>query len=360
MKKSFKLWLAISNVYYKVIQVVLTVALVIIAQIFVVPVIEEKIGSVKTISSNQLKGLVIIVFGIAFTSALMKGIYRTILENKELEYILVLRKIEYFYYVLLQKSSWYYMYMVVIVSISGSVTYKKILLMFLCTALYLAIVYVAYIVNYKKIYIGKDIAFVKKRIGVRKNSAEVVNKKAYKELILLGIKERYTFLSMSLCKIAVIFIAIIIGKQGLQKHIILIIYCFLAWVLILSNDVYWKNEKQKIKLFCGIGVLHKRYIGINWISGVIFNLVLLDILVLVFSKSIIVGIIFACVGVFQQLYWDVVYLYVNLRLSDDKEVLEIVLYVFFILIDLFPILNVFVLNCLLRKISVCWQGEMEC
>ncbi|MBQ2802023.1 MAG: hypothetical protein IJF03_11645 [Lachnospiraceae bacterium] len=360
MKKSFRLWIAISNVFYKVIQFVLAIALIIVAQIFVVPVFEEKIAGVKMISSNHLRVFVTIAFLVAFVAALIHGMYKTILENKELEYILSLRKTEYYLYVLFQKSSWYYMYMIVITAMTGAFGYEKVLAVVLYTILYLAVTYITYFVACKQIYFGKDICFREKRTRDKVNRTKVVKENAYIELILLGIKERYAFFEIFFCKIAVVFIGVIVGKGGISRNIILTIYCFLALVLILANDAYWKNEKEKIKLFCGIGISHKKYIVVNLISGIIFNLLLLALLFSVFSKNIAVGIVFVCIGIFMQLYWNVIYLYTNLRLPDDSEILVMVLYIFWMIIGLIPIMNIFLLVYVLKKIGSCWQGEMEC
>lgn len=360
MKKSLRLWISISNMFYKVIQLILAIVAVTAAQIFAVPVFEEKIAGVRIVSPNHLRGFITIGFIIIFATALIFELYKTILESKELEYILILKKTEYYLYVLLRKINWYYMYILVIVVISGVFSYKKVLAMILYTILYLVVTYATYFISCKKIYFGKEISFRKKSTRDKSICGEVVKKNAYAELILLGIKERYAFLELCIGKIVVVCIAIILGKEEIVVSMIVVMYCLLVLILILTNDVYWKNEKEKMRLLRGTGISHKKYIGINLISGSIFNVMLLAVLISVFSKSIIVGIVFAVGGIFMQLYWNTIYLYVNLKLPDDSEVLAMMLYIIWIIAGIIPVLNLVLLIWVLKKIALCWQGEMEC
>ena len=125
--------------------------------------------------------------------------------------------------------------------------------------------------------------------------------------------------------------------------------------MILTNDIYWKDEKEKIHLFSDIGISYRKYIGINLVSGILWNLIVLCSLLYIFSKGVGICIIFLCVGAFQQLYWNSVYLYTNLKLEKGREVLEIVLYILFLIIGAVPIVNVLTVIFLLIKIKTNWQ-----
>ena len=355
MKKSIKLWITISNMFYEVICFIFAVIVLISIQILIVPVVKEEIINIQVISRECVKNLVLFFMYVLFVIALVRWINYTMLDNLELEYILMLSKKEYYYYILIKKNSWYYMYMIILSTISGVFEYQKGLSYFINTLIYLLITYSIFNVIYQKGNGWKQSFYKESKRRYKNNEKNKCN--SYLGLIILGIKNRYKFISTLIIKILVITVSIIAGNINIniKSNILLIIYCCLSLILILTNDIYWKDEKEKIHLFSAIGISCRKYIGINLVSGILWNLIVLCSLLYIFSKDVGICIIFLCVGAFQQLYWNSVYLYTNLKLEKGREVLEIVLYTLFLIIGAVPIVNVLTVIFLLIKIKTNWQ-----
>ena len=85
MKKSIKLWITISNMFYEVIFFIFAVILLISIQILIVPVVKEEIINIQVISRECVKNLVLFFMYVLFVIALVRWINYTMLDNLELD-----------------------------------------------------------------------------------------------------------------------------------------------------------------------------------------------------------------------------------------------------------------------------------
>lgn len=85
MKKSIKLWITISNMFYEVICFIFAVILLISIQILIVPVVKEEIINIQVISRECVKNLVLFFMYVLFVIALVRWINYTMLDNLELD-----------------------------------------------------------------------------------------------------------------------------------------------------------------------------------------------------------------------------------------------------------------------------------
>ncbi len=181
---------------------------------------------------------------------------------------------------------------------------------------------------------------------------------AWARTTLIFLKHRYLVPELCFIKISMIAALLFCAfRVRPDPGLFFIMTMALSLFLTLCHDEYYKKFRGSMKLYGLLNVPFYRFFCAEAVSGFLFTGLLPITICGVYSQNINYVMILTIVGILENIFWSIVYINYGCTHTDSVSIKFIFLSLGCLLINMIPILAVFVAVHLVRKIKYMWGRE---
>ena len=359
MKKVLKLWLRITNLYSRVIPLMVFLVTFVVVELYIK---STYVNFVEELPIHDKRILYIVVGILAFTGVIisLKTIWEEAISDEfQFQYWLRLNEKDFYILLFLEKIGWYYFYLIIMSIVTVYTWYTLVFWWVFYSVLYICITYWIHKKTCFNLHHGKK----QQRKVLKKDRKTIVKchfieSNPNSELIILGIIHRYRSVEAMVCKVIVVGLAMMLPARSIDGTFWLVVYLILSTILVLSNEGYWRYELENTCMIRMSGVSFIKYFSINYVSDILFNTLPLSVIFIIVSNSEKLGLLFclgSCIIVF---YCNLLHTFTGIVIGKEKEWMKTLAFLMGIVLGFFPIANLVFGVYLYKRVLRKWEGSI--
>lgn len=355
VKTGLTIWKNITNLKYAAIQAVLFAAAGFMANVFVASRLYERVNVISKALSMDAKKMVMALAALhifVFVCMMKRIVYEACGRNKDFFYQLAVSKRAGCICTMFQQLNWYGYALAVLLAVCDPAVVPGWFLIPVYTFVFI----VGFGIYYDMADTGsrkRKKNFLSRQAGREKRMGEAFFKNhPVSELFKITVCGFCQCKSMTAGQIILIILILYLRSAGMLRESI---FLLANGFLILLNDGYWRKESVNFRYFSEIGIPVVRYMGVHFLSGIGFNIVIPVLLFCPVAGGMAATVSFGLLS-YLLVFWYLVQIYLYLVLKREQEGVMLLYDLGFLVMAVLPPAGLLTMVWLYGKIICKWRG----
>lgn len=353
LKTGVSIWHKISRLRSFVLQFCIFAAASVLTVHCVNPALADRMEAVFKADVQKVYAVFIVVHVTAVCFMMKRVVNETYRANRDFFWQLTISKNSECVCMMLQKIVWYYYYILILLAVSGRNMAGAGLLLFGATLFYGASFAIHCRTTDRTFRLKKENRMNHSLCSTKKRCFNRMRNHPFAELIFFSVSALYKCVTLAVMKAALVILLIYLG----EIHVLNGKIFFLAEAaLVLLNDGYWRKESCNFPYFSYMGISVEKYLLVHILAGIWFNTIIPVLVFALYTRKIAVAVVLWATIVFLIVFWYMTQIYLYLTIDKKRELTITQCSILFLIVGLFPVINIAAAVLLYKRIRCRWRG----